>query len=161
MRYLVFALFLLAAPALADSDPAGELIGAVNSARRDVGLGPLRAEDRLSRAAQDYARVLAGWGRLSHQGPEGSRLKDRLSRQGYPYRQAAENLASGLIGPGETVALWLQSPGHRANMLMPDMHEAGVGIVRDADGQSYWTLLLGRRLEDNSLPLWFDLEDAP
>ncbi|MBF0169287.1 MAG: CAP domain-containing protein [Alphaproteobacteria bacterium] len=161
MRWLVLILFLLAPSPCAWADPAQDLIAAVNAARRQVGLAPLRSEERLARAAQDYAAVLAEWGRLSHKGPEGSGLKDRLMRQGYPYREAAENLASGLIDSQKTVGLWLQSPGHRANMLKPDVQDAGVGVSRALDGQAYWTLLLGRRVDDHSQPLWFDLEEGP
>jgi uncharacterized protein YkwD len=152
MRRLVFTFFALLAclPARAETDAALDLLSGVNAARREQGLPPLKFDPSLSKAAQDFASELADWGQLSHQGRRGSSLASRLEGQGYAYRLAAENLASGLIGPQETVTLWLESPGHRKNLLLNEVREAGVGICRARDGQTYWTLLLGRRINDRA-----------
>lgn len=150
-RLLLALLLTLAAfPALAWPDEAVDMLSAINEVRRDHGLKPLQFEDKLGEVAQSYAQELAEWGRLSHQGPKGSSLVSRLDGRGYPFRLAAENLASGLIGPKETVGLWMNSAGHRDNLLKPEMNEAGVGMFKAKDGQTYWTLLLGRRLGDRS-----------
>ncbi|MBF0267751.1 MAG: CAP domain-containing protein [Alphaproteobacteria bacterium] len=150
MRHFVLAfLILLAAfPSRAEPQAVQDALSAVNEVRRDHGLAPVRLDSQLGLAAQNFARELADWGRLSHRGPDGSNLDQRLVRQGYAYRLAAENLASGLIGPRQTVDLWLASPGHRDNMLRPELREAGIGISQAADGQAYWTLVLGRRMND-------------
>ncbi|MBI5119397.1 MAG: CAP domain-containing protein [Rhodospirillales bacterium] len=147
---LVFLALLTGFSARAETDAALDLLAGVNALRREHGLPSLRFEPNLSKAAQDYARELAAWGQLSHQGPDGSSLQTRLESRGYAYRLAAENLACGLIGAQETVGLWQDSPGHRKNMLLAEMREAGVGMDRAKDGQTYWTLLLGRRMSDRA-----------
>lgn len=156
---LVFLALLAVPPARAETDEALDLLAGVNAVRREHGLPSLRFEPSLSKTAQDYARQLAAWGQLSHKGPDGSSLQSRLESQGYAFRLAAENLASGLIGAQETVGLWRDSPGHRKNMLLADVREAGVGMDRAKDGQAYWTLLLGRRMNDRAEPPNYD--DSP
>ncbi|CAA6605485.1 Allergen V5/Tpx-1 family protein [Rhodospirillaceae bacterium LM-1] len=145
---LAFLILLAAFPSRAEPQSVQDALSAVNEVRRDHGLPSLRLDSQLGRAAQDFARELADWGQLSHKGPNGSNLDQRLVRQGYAYRLAAENLASGMIGPRQTVDLWLESPGHRENMLRPELREAGIGVSRASDGQAYWTLVLGRRMND-------------
>jgi uncharacterized protein YkwD len=147
---LLFALLIAPPPALAETDEALDLLQDVNAIRREHGLLPLRFEENLSRQAKDFAQELADLGDLSHQGSKGKGLKARLESQGYDFRLAAENLASGQIGPGETVRLWMESPGHRRNILLPDVREAGIGKWLARDGQAYWTLLLGRRMADRA-----------
>lgn len=147
---LTLFLLLTCGSALAWTEEELVMLSAVNAARRENGLKPVGFDKSLAEAARKYAQELAEWGQLAHQGPKGTRLADRLDGEGYGFRLAAENLASGLIGPKETVGLWMNSPGHRKNLLQPELREAGVGMFRAADGQTYWTLVLGRRMGDKA-----------
>jgi len=140
----------LATSALADpvddSEGARRLLPSVNRQRAPAGLVALRPSERLDRTAQDYARRLADWGRLSHTGPDGSSLGDRLRRGGYRARVAGENLGAGDASGETIVRLWMESAGHRRNMLMAEAREAGLGLARrrrpTADGLSHFYVLL-------------------
>jgi len=131
---------------------AERLLEEVNAARATAGLGPVVLAAALSRAAQAHADDLAGNGDISHTGSDGASLGDRLGPAGYVYRVAAENLAMGVNTPARAMAMWLESPGHRGNILMAEAREMGVG---HAIGKSrrpgvasggFWVLMLGQRL---------------
>lgn len=130
-----------------DGEVEARVIAAVNSERAAHSLSALAVDPRLERAARERAAVIAGSGVLSHVEPDGTRLEDRLARAGYAYRVAAENLSEGTKTPEQTVALWLQSPLHRDNILIPDIADAGVGHARSAAGRDYWVLIVGGRLK--------------
>ena len=118
----------------------------LNGERADHGLPPLSANLRLADAATVYAADLVAGTYFSHTGRDGSSVLDRIKRSGYLPRGAAfvlgENLAWGsgaLATPAAIMNAWMNSPGHRANILNPDFREVGVGVVagnpRRADGR--------------------------
>jgi uncharacterized protein YkwD len=112
------------------------LVSAINGARAANGLAPLRVDARLTTAAKDQSSYLAAAGKLDHSGPGGTSVFGRLSQQGFHGHTVGENLAAGM-GPAATVAAWLASPGHRMNLLGPQFHLLGVGIVMGSlDGTS-------------------------
>lgn len=130
--------------------PAERMLAAINEERHQHGLEPLVAEESLMRVAEAHARDMALNGFVGHRGSDGARLEVRLARVGYPYRLAAENVAAGIETPEATVAGWMGSDGHRRNILLPGLGEAGVGYVAtpgaDAAGYGhYWALVLGMR----------------
>lgn len=146
---LVLGLLLLAGqPLLAeDFGPRPELLAELNRERLRAGLVPLMSNGRLDLAAQAHADDMARNGTLSHTGGDGSQLRDRLTRAGYAFRLAAENVAAGTPNGSATVQLWLMSEGHRRNMLEPDVREVGIGHARPPLGRptgytDYWTLVL-------------------
>lgn len=66
---------------------------------------------------------------------------------GYSYSTVAENIAAGSRTPSQVFQQWMNSPGHRANMLNPDVSEVGVGFVLNAPRTSYshyWVLVLAK-----------------
>ena len=67
-----------------------------------------------------------------------ARLVDRLARVGFSWRAAAENVASGQTTAGSVMAAWMNSPGHRSNILSTNTR-IGVGFAVAADGRRYWT----------------------
>ena len=148
---LVMILLAVSAAAAGGTDLEGGLLARINAVRAAEGLPPLEAAARLSLAAQAHAEDLAARGVLSHEGADGSRLRTRLARAGYPFRLAAENLAQGVATPADAVSLWLASPGHRRNLLLDGIRELGIGhAVRRppppgiATGD-FWVVVLGRR----------------
>jgi uncharacterized protein YkwD len=106
--------------------PPPDLLPLLNARRAGAGLPVLRADPRLQAAALAHARWMAAHRSLTH-GGDGT-LQSRLAAYGYPRHAAAENVAQ--CGEASTaVALWLNSPGHRANLLGPyrDGGAAGAG----------------------------------
>jgi len=81
---------------------------------------------------------------FSHTGSDGSSPFDRMSRQGYSFSAAAENIAAGYGSPADVVAGWMGSEGHRANILGTYVH-IGVGYTYEpnSDWGTYWTATFG------------------
>jgi uncharacterized protein YkwD len=107
------------------------LLSAINSARAAAGVAPLRASAPLTSAANWQSRELARAGYLDHTAPDGSTLVVRLQRAGWRGVAAGEDLAVA-PDPGGAVAMWLQSPGHRENLLRASFRTVGLGLARGA-----------------------------
>jgi uncharacterized protein YkwD len=105
------------------------LLTAINSARAAAGVAPLRATVTLTHAASWQSQALARAGILDHTSPDGSTLIDRLTRVRWQGTAAGEDLAVA-AAPSEAVAMWLQSPGHRENLLRPSFRTVGLGLAR-------------------------------
>jgi uncharacterized protein YkwD len=105
------------------------LLSAINSARAAAGVAPLRASPPLTSAASWQSRALARAGYLDHTAPDGSTLIQRLQRVRWSGTAAGEDLAVA-GAPGDAVAMWLQSPGHRENLLRPSFRTVGLGLAR-------------------------------
>ena len=108
----------------------------LNGERADNGLAPLAPNGKLGSAASAYAQDLVAGSYFSHTGRDGSGVTDRIERSGYLPRDAGwvlgENLAWGtgiLATPGSIMQAWMNSPGHRDNILNPDYREIGIGII--------------------------------
>ena len=108
----------------------------INGERADRGLPPLAANATLRAAATAYAQDLVDGSYFSHTGRDGSDVLARIRRTGYLPAgagwQLGENLAWGtgaLATPGAIMQAWMNSPGHRENILNPDYREVGIGIV--------------------------------
>ncbi len=136
--------------AAADSCPAtrGEAVLAlVNLRRASAGLEPLEVDLRLMAAAQAHAEDLVAMpGVPAHEGSDGSAPADRADHAGYPWVRIGENVASGTPTASTVVALWMNSRGHRHNILTPEFRDAGVGVV-DVPGSAwgtYWVMMYGR-----------------
>lgn len=130
-----------ATPAMVSPTLYERMLALVNAARAETGAGPLALEPRLMAAACTQGRDLADGGPLSHRGRDGSDLADRLTRAGYAFAMAAENLAAGAPTPDETVWLWRGSPDHRRAMLTSEFRQAGIAYVH-GDGRAIWVLVL-------------------
>lgn len=110
------------------------VVAQANRVRARHGLRPLRPVRPLARAARGHSRFLAARGVLQHEDARGRPFWVRLVAAGYPRNRAmGENLAQvGGCGAGparRAVALWMGSPGHRANILSPRYRAIGVGAV--------------------------------
>jgi uncharacterized protein YkwD len=133
----------LASPARADEAAAER---AMLAARQAAGLSITVADPRLERAAREIAEDNARRGLLDHAGADGSTLRSRALAQGYVFRFVAENLALGTPDGARVVALWLDSPEHRANLLSPAAVHHGVARARGPDGRDYWACVFGAPL---------------
>lgn len=80
---------------------------------------------------------------VGHKGSNGLEADGRLELAGYSYRSVGENIAAGLSSVAEAVQLWLQSPGHCANIMDPDFLQVGAACAQNQNSLygTYWTLL--------------------
>ncbi len=105
------------------------VIGEMNRYRTEAGLAPLRQDDRLQRAAEDRMHEMEQNRYWGHKPPDGSSPFRWLSSEGYDYESAGENLAAGFETVDLLVASWMESPGHRDNILSRDFDQAGVAVI--------------------------------
>jgi uncharacterized protein YkwD len=121
MRWAGFIASPLLVAGAAYADPVATR--ALNDFRATAGLGALAYSEALEEAARAHAEDMASHGFFSHTGSDGSTVSQRVSRTGYGWCVAAENIAMGQGGLAEVIAAWAGSPGHRANMLSRDVGE--------------------------------------
>jgi uncharacterized protein YkwD len=115
----------------------------LNKKRRQRGLGQLRGNGRLYRAADRHGADMARFDYFSHTSRSGASFLDRIRRTGYLRRarnwSVGENIAWGtgeLSTPRSIVRAWMLSPGHRANILSRRFREIGIGISFGAPVQA-------------------------
>ena len=139
-------------PFAALRDPAGvaqrvlELVNAARAEARRCGdepfepAPPLTMATALMAAASLHALDMAGRGRLGHDGSDGSDSGERITRAGYMWQAAGENVASGQQDAEAAVAAWLQSPGHCAALMNARFTETGVAfaLAPGKDPAVYW-----------------------
>jgi uncharacterized protein YkwD len=125
------------------------VIDLVNKQRAAVGCPALALNDTLAQVAQAHSQDMANHDFFDHTGADGRSTFQRMRDAGYRYRRAAENLVAGADSPAKAVDLWMQSPGHRANILNCQLRETGVGYVVDPHDplgyDTYWTEDFGAR----------------
>ncbi len=124
-----------------------ELLAETNAARARHGLAPVLPDESLALAARHHAADMAELGYLAHESPHEDRrsLSQRLNRSGAMMEAAAENLAYLNNSPdlaASTVQGWLDSPGHRANLL-GRFNLVGFGIAQSPSGGNYIVQVLG------------------
>ncbi|GMA32678.1 CAP domain-containing protein [Litorihabitans aurantiacus] len=125
----------------AGSRGAAEALDLTNAERAASGLPALTSSADLDRAAQVQADHQAAILEMTHDGNGG--LGSRLGAVGY--RAGAENVAVGQRSVGEVVQGWIESPGHHANIVHPDMTEMGFAVAFGTDGRAYWAQVFGNR----------------
>src|SRR4051812_16328934 len=108
---------------------ASEGIALPNPERAAAPLAPLAPHPRLTVAAQAHSDDMVARDFYDHTSPEGRQPWDRAATAGATHRGIGENIACGQRGPAEVVRGWMNSPGHRANILKPDFTHIGVGYA--------------------------------
>ncbi|MGC9527117.1 MAG: CAP domain-containing protein [Limnospira sp.] len=103
------------------------VIELTNNFRAQNGLSPLEFDAQLAVAAQTHTENMAFQDFFSHTGADGSDVGDRVTNTGYNFSTAGENIGAGYQTPEAVVQGWIDSPGHRENMLNPNFQEIGVG----------------------------------
>ena len=119
----------------------------VNDERALVGLPPLDMDVRLSEAAQLHSDDMGVNGYFSHTSQDGTTFDQRIVAAGYtPWYALGENIAAGQNTPEWVMDAWMNSPGHRANILNPDFDHIGIGYVYvpGSPWGHYWTQDFGR-----------------
>jgi len=136
---LLGVVLALGAVGYAQSTEATELMRATNEDRARQGLGPLKWDPALARAAQRHAEwmIRQGGGSLSHQYAGEADLVTRVGQQGAHFRVVAENLAVA-PNPDAVEMEWMHSPPHRRNILDARLNEVGIGLIRQ--GGNLWAV---------------------
>lgn len=110
-----------------------EVIRLVNEIRRQNGLGELTASAELSHVARLKSQDMHDKGYFDHTSPTYGSAFDMLRSFGISYRTAGENIAYGYSTPQAVVDAWMNSSGHRANILNASYTQIGVGHVQDGN----------------------------
>ncbi len=111
--------------------------------RTSHGLPPLAYDSRLEKAALQQAAYMARSGRMEHTTGWGKDFGRRMKKSGVD-APAAENIAQGRMGMEKLFSMWMDSSGHRKNMLDPRFGRFGLAYAGEANGRKYWALVVGR-----------------
>lgn len=118
-----------------------EVIRLVNVERSKRGLQALAANWQLSRVARYKSQDMINKNYFAHTSPTYGSPFDMMEAFGVRFSAGGENIATGQRTPAEVVTAWMNSPGHRANILSPSYNQLGVGLATSKTGKTYWTQL--------------------
>jgi uncharacterized protein YkwD len=110
----------------------------LNEVRAENGMGPVEMDPIGVKAARLHSQDMCEKGYFDHTNMEGQQPWDRLRDAGADFGTAGENIAMGASSPEEVHDMWMNSSGHRENMLTPSWSRVGIGMF-DCDGMIYWT----------------------
>ncbi|MCK5871705.1 MAG: CAP domain-containing protein [Methylococcales bacterium] len=129
-----------------------ELLRLVNIEREKVGLSALSLSAKLGDAAQRHAQDMATNNYFSHTGLNGSTVSDRTKATGYESGFVGENIAAGRATPSETMQQWMNSQGHRENILKAGYKAIGFGYTSDQNSEyrHYWVQVFGGDVDQTS-----------
>ena len=153
MRFLTGVLFaLMTVPMVASAQPidgAERVLQLVNAERAAHGCAPLKLSDQLTEAARRESRHMATQHFFSHTEPDGTTPGMRVKDTGYVYQMVGENIVADTDNADDAVDDWMNSPGHRANILTCAFKETGIAVYEQDDDapvngvpgvyRAYWT----------------------
>ena len=126
-------------PTATGSGAAADVVTLVNSERAKAGCSALAVNAALTKAASDHSTDMATRNYFSHDTPEGVDFSARITAAGYAWSGAGENIAMGQANAASVMDSWMNSSGHRANILNCGYRDIGVGVAANGAGQLYWT----------------------
>ena len=116
-----------------------EVTRLVNVERSKRGLSELSFNSELSNVATLKSQDMINKNYFSHTSPTYGSPFDMMKQFNISYRAAGENIAMGQKNPAEVVNAWMNSQGHRENILNPNFTDIGVGVAKSSNGTLYWT----------------------
>lgn len=116
-----------------------QVLDLVNAERAKRGISALTLDSSLSSIATKKSQDMVNKNYFDHTSPTYGSPFDMMKQFGISYRTAGENIAKGQKTPQEVVAAWMNSEGHRKNILNPNFTNLGVGIAKDSNKTTYWT----------------------
>jgi uncharacterized YkwD family protein/spore coat assembly protein SafA len=116
-----------------------EVVRLVNVQRASFGLQLLTQNWELSRVARYKSQDMLTLNYFSHTSPTYGSPFTMMENFGIHFSAAGENIAMGQITPADVMNAWMNSPGHRANILSPSYTQIGVGLAKNQNGAPYWT----------------------
>ncbi len=141
MRYLLVLALVFAFSFVAgttEADPQPQFAAWVTELRAKHGLGPVKNNRKLEKAAELHAQDMMKRGFFDHRGSNGSTPGKRAKKVGYRYCKIGENIAMGQKSAQEAMNSWIQSSGHLKNMLIRGASEIGVART----GQNHWVMVV-------------------
>jgi uncharacterized YkwD family protein/spore coat assembly protein SafA len=126
-------------PAVTTTSQEDEVIRLVNVERARAGLPALKSNWQLCRVARYKSADMANKGYFSHTSPTYGSPFRMMESFGLRFSAAGENIAYGQRTPAEVMQAWMNSPGHRSNILSRNYSEIGVGLAKNKNGVCYWT----------------------
>jgi uncharacterized protein YkwD len=153
LRIFALSLFLLPALAAADemaidkgflvSEEEKGVLDRTNAERKAAGLSEFVANEKLFQAARGHSMNMARKGQLNHT-LDGKGMTERIRDAGYAFREAGENVAWNQRDAPNVVCTWMNSAGHRSNILNGNYTEIGIGVAINDRGERYWTQVFAR-----------------
>jgi uncharacterized protein YkwD len=119
-----------------------QVVALVNVERAKVGCGAVHRDSRLDAAAQGHSADMAARGFFDHTTPEGKDPWERARDAGYT-TPTGENIAAGQRTAADVMESWMDSDGHRANIVNCGSAAIGMGLARARNGTPYWTQMFG------------------
>lgn len=129
----------LTIPTVTTTAQENEVIRLVNVQRSKAGLQQLKTNWQLCRVARYKSADMASKGYFDHNSPTYGTPFKMMESFGLRFSAAGENLAYGQRTPAEVMNGWMNSPGHRNNIMSQSYTEIGVGLAKNKSGVSYWT----------------------
>ena len=117
-----------------------QLVSLVNTYRAQNGVPPVGENLLLDNAAENHSLDMAQRQTMTHTGWDGSDPGQRMLAAGYTWRTWGENVAAGQKTVTDVMTAWMNSSGHRANILNPAFNEIGVAAAAGKNGVIYWTM---------------------
>ena len=137
MRYLGWvlglALAVVTGPAVANQALERQVLELINQQRAQGGCDPLVMQRQLSAAAQSHANAMAMKNFFGHASRNGTKFSSRIKAQGYRGRKYAENIAAGYASAEKVVSIWMNSSGHRVNIMNCAFTETGIALAYQED----------------------------
>ena len=123
-----------------------EMLRLVNELRQQNGREPVQLNKNLNKACFDHSKDMGENNYFDHTGRNGSKFGERARNAGYKGSPRGENIAAGNSGVAATFRQWETSPGHRRNILNPNVNEMGIGHanVSGSRYRHYWTQIFGK-----------------
>lgn len=121
-----------------------QVVELVNAERAKNGLSPLTLDSSVSKVARVKSQDMATNNYFSHTSPTYGGAGNMLKQFGIKYTAYGENIASGQKTPQQVVSAWMNSSGHRANILSSSFTKIGVGYATNSSGKAYWTQMFIR-----------------
>ncbi|WP_243143238.1 CAP domain-containing protein [Clostridium estertheticum] len=116
-----------------------EVVTLVNKERAKQGLAPLTDNVKLSNVARTKSEDMVAKDYFDHTSPTYGSPFDMMKQFGITYTAAGENIAMGQQTASSVMTSWMNSPGHKANILGKNFTDIGVGVAKDKSGAIYWT----------------------
>jgi uncharacterized protein YkwD len=132
-------------PSATPSDTVAQVVALVNQERAKAGCQALTEDPQLEKAAQGQSDDMAARAFFDHTNPDGADPGQRITAAGYKWSTYGENIAQGQQTAAAVMESWMNSPGHRANILNCSFKDIGVGVHKGSGGP-WWTQDFGAKL---------------
>lgn len=125
------------------TEDESKLIELTNAERKKMKLANLKPDPMLMKLARSHAATMARLDQIGHE-LEGKTFAQRMEAAKYHAQRAGENVSQGRRTPADAIAGWMQSAGHKANILQPEYTRIGVGLATSKSGKPYFVQVFAK-----------------